>query len=37
MALRLLPVYEPGLSDVVEKTRNINLFFFNDIQKNIEN
>ena len=25
--LDLLPVYEPGLSDVVEKTRNINLFF----------
>ena len=34
--LDLLPVYEPGLSDVVEKTRNINLFFSNDIQKNIE-
>mgnify|MGYP003318830204 FL=1 len=26
-----LPVYEPGLSNVVEKTRGKNLFFSNDI------
>ena len=30
-----LPVYEPGLSNVVEKTRGKNLFFSNDISKAI--
>ena len=33
--LRDLPVYEPGLQEVVEKTRGINLFFSNDIDKAI--
>ena len=31
-----LPVYEPGLSEIVKKTRNINLFFTNDIQNSIK-
>ena len=31
-----LPVYEPGLSEVIEKTRNRNLFFSNDIKGTIE-
>ena len=31
-----LPVYEPGLAEIVEQTRNRNLFFCNDIAKNIE-
>ncbi len=34
--LNHLPVYEPGLSDIVAKTRNKNLFFSNDIEKAIE-
>ena len=33
--LRDLPVYEPGLQEVVGKTRGINLFFSNDIDKAI--
>ncbi len=32
-----LPVYEPGLKDVVEQTRNKNLFFSNEIDVNIKN
>ena len=31
-----LPVYEPGLSDVVKETRGRNLFFSDDIEGNIE-
>ncbi len=31
-----LPVFEPGLKEVVEKTRNKNLFFSTDIKKAIE-
>lgn len=33
--LDALPVYEPGLKEVIEKTRNINLFFSNEIDKAI--
>ena len=31
-----LPVYEPGLSDVIKETRERNLFFSEDIKGNIE-
>ena len=31
-----LPVYEPGLSEIVAETRGRNLFFSNDIKKTIE-
>jgi len=31
-----LPVYEPGLSEILKKTRNINLFFTNDIEVSIK-
>jgi UDPglucose 6-dehydrogenase len=31
-----LPVYEPGLAEVVKQTRGRNLFFSNDIPENIE-
>lgn len=31
-----LPIYEPGLSDVVKEVRGINLFFSNDIKGSIE-
>ena len=31
-----LPIYEPGLSDVVKEARGRNLFFSDDIAKNIE-
>lgn len=34
--LENLPVYEPGLSDVVKEVRNRNLFFSDDIAGNIE-
>jgi len=34
--LRNLPVYEPGLSEVVEQVRGKNLFFSNDIAGSIE-
>ncbi len=30
-----LPIYEPGLKEVIKKTRNINLFFSIDIRKSI--
>jgi len=33
--LNYLPVYEPGLKEVVKKTRNKNLFFSNDVDKAI--
>ena len=32
-----LPVFEKGLSEIVKKVRNKNLFFSNDIKSNIEN
>jgi len=31
-----LPIYEPGLLDVVQKSRGINLFFSTDVKKNID-
>ena len=31
--LTKLPIYEPGLSEVIDKTRNKNLFFTNEIEK----
>ena len=31
-----LPVYEPGLKSIIEKVRNKNLFFSNDIANSIE-
>ena len=31
-----LPVYEPGLVDIIKNTRNKNLFFSNDIDKSID-
>ncbi len=35
--LEKLPVYEPGLSEIVKKVRNKNLFFSKDIPSSIEN
>ena len=35
--LKELPIYEPGLSKVIEKCRNRNLFFSTSIRENIEN
>ena len=35
--LSLLPVYEPGLAEVVERRRNKNLFFSNDLKTAISN
>ena len=34
--LNQIPVYEPGLSEIIKKTRNKNLFFSNDIKSGIE-
>ena len=34
--LNLLPVYEPGLINIISKVRNINLFFSTNIRKSIE-
>ena len=31
-----LPVYEPGLSEIIDKVRGVNLFFSNDVDKAIE-
>ena len=31
-----LPIYEPGLSEIVDKTRDVNLFFTTDVKKSIE-
>ncbi len=36
-ALNKLPVYEPGLKEIIEKVRGKNLFFSNQIEKNIDN
>lgn len=33
--LSLLPVYEPGLDQIIEKTRNINLFFSTNVEQAI--
>ena len=33
----LIPVYEPGLKEIVRKNRNKNLFFSNDIENCIKN
>ena len=35
--LNELPVYEPGLSEIIKKTRNKNLFFSSDIEDHISN
>ena len=35
-SLGSLPVYEPGLAEIIEKVRGKNLFFSNDIQGAIE-
>mgnify|MGYP006127584099 CR=1 FL=1 len=35
--IKNLPVYEPGLGEIVRKTRNKNLFFSTNIKKEIEN
>ena len=32
-----LPIYEPGLSDIIRKVRGKNLFFSNEVEKNIDN
>ena len=34
--LSLLPIYEPGLDQIIEKTRGINLHFSSEVNKNIE-
>ena len=33
--LEVLPVYEPGLTEIIKRRRNKNLTFSSDIQKNI--
>ena len=33
--LDLLPIYEPGLSEIISKTRGVNLFFSTDVEKAI--
>ena len=35
-SLKELPIYEPGLKELIEKTRNKNLYFSEDIDKAIE-
>ena len=30
-----IPIYEPGLKEVIKRVRNRNLFFSNDLEKNI--
>ena len=35
--IRNLPIYEPGLGEIVEKCRNINLHFSTNIEENIAN
>ena len=35
--LSQLPVFEPGLKNIVEKCRNKNLFFSSNIEENIAN
>lgn len=34
--LDLLPVYEPGLAEIIAKTRNVNLFFSTDVDQAID-
>ena len=33
--LELLPIYEPGLADIIKKCRGVNLHFSTSIKKNI--
>ena len=35
--LKKLPIFEPGLERLISKTRNKNLFFSTDVEKNIAN
>jgi len=35
--LKKLPIYEPGLDEIISKTRNKNLFFSTNVEKNISN
>ena len=35
--LKKLPIYEPGLDKIISKTRNKNLFFSTNVEKNISN
>ena len=35
--LKELPIYEPGLDEIISKTRNKNLFFSTNVEKNISN
>ena len=35
--LSKLPIYEPGLSEIIKKCRNKNLFFSNDLITGIKN
>ena len=35
--LNALPIYEPGLDEIIKNTRNKNLFFSCEVEKNIEN
>ncbi|MEL0008718.1 MAG: nucleotide sugar dehydrogenase [Flammeovirgaceae bacterium] len=34
--VKKLPVYEPGLSDIISKVRNVNLFFSTEVEENID-
>tara|TARA_Y100000589_G_scaffold72501_1_gene65299 strand:+ start:8631 stop:10049 length:1419 start_codon:yes stop_codon:yes gene_type:complete len=34
--LDLLPIYEPGLKEIIERRRNINLFFSNNVKEKIK-
>ena len=33
--LKKLPIYEPGLDKIIERCRNKNLYFSNDVEENI--
>ena len=35
--LKKLPIFEPGLDKIISETRNKNLFFSNNVEKNISN
>ena len=37
MVNEILPVYEPGLAEIVEETRDKNLFFSTNIEDEIDN
>ena len=34
--LELLPIFEPGLADIIERCRGVNLYFSNSIEENIK-